>query len=96
VCPAGCFVAGGGRLPPGARGQARSGTVGGGRSVGQVVRPRPAGSDAQDVSPSVADEDAGGVEQATAANQRNTDALGIRDAEPDPGDEDDDDTEHAS
>jgi hypothetical protein len=44
----------------------------------------------------VADEDAGGVEQATAANQRNTDALGIRDAEPDPGDEDDDDTEHAS
>jgi len=41
----------------------------------------------------VADEDAGGVEQATAANQRNTDALGIRDAEPDPGDEDDDGTE---
>jgi integrase len=33
--------------------------------------------------------------QATAANQRITDALGIRDAEPDPGDEDDD-TEQAS
>jgi len=34
--------------------------------------------------------------QATAANQRITDALGIRDAEPDPGDEDGDDTEQAS
>ena len=34
--------------------------------------------------------------QATAANQRVTDALGIRDADPDPGDEDDDDTEQAS
>jgi hypothetical protein len=33
--------------------------------------------------------------QATAANQRITDALDIRDAEPDPGDEDDD-TEQAS
>ncbi|MCW2936518.1 MAG: hypothetical protein JWM19_7480 [Actinomycetia bacterium] len=33
--------------------------------------------------------------QATAANQRISDALGIRDAEPDPGDEDDD-TEQAS
>ena len=34
--------------------------------------------------------------QAAAANQRITDALGIRDAEADPGDEDDDDTEQAS
>jgi len=34
--------------------------------------------------------------QATAANQRITEALGIRDAEPDPSDEDDDDTEQAS
>ena len=31
--------------------------------------------------------------QATAANQRITDALDIRDAEPDPGDQDEDDTE---
>jgi integrase len=34
--------------------------------------------------------------QAAAANQHINDALGIRDAEPDPGDEDDDDTEQAS
>jgi hypothetical protein len=34
-----------------------------GEAVGQVVRPRPAGRDAQDVSPSVADEDASGVEE---------------------------------
>jgi hypothetical protein len=34
--------------------------------------------------------------QATAANQRIADALGIRDAEPDLDDEDDDDTEQAS
>jgi hypothetical protein len=34
--------------------------------------------------------------QATAANQRITEALGIRDDEPDPSDEDDDDTEQAS
>ncbi|HXL89467.1 MAG TPA: tyrosine-type recombinase/integrase, partial [Streptosporangiaceae bacterium] len=34
--------------------------------------------------------------QATAANQRITDALDIRDAEPDPGDEDDDDIEQAA
>ena len=33
--------------------------------------------------------------QATAANQRITEALGIQDTEPDPGDEDDDDTEQA-
>ncbi len=32
----------------------------------------------------------------TAANQRITEALGIRDDEPDPSDEDDDDTEHPS
>ena len=31
-----------------------------------------------------------------ATSQRITDALGIRDAEPDPSDEDDDDTEQAS
>ena len=34
--------------------------------------------------------------QATAANQRITEALGIRDAEADPGDESDNDTEQAS
>ena len=34
--------------------------------------------------------------QATAANQRTTEALGIRDDEPDPSEEDDDDTEQAS
>jgi integrase len=34
--------------------------------------------------------------QATAANQRITEALGIRDVEPDPGDEDDGDIEQAS
>jgi hypothetical protein len=33
--------------------------------------------------------------QATAANQRTANALGIRDAEPDVGDEDDDDTKQA-
>ena len=34
--------------------------------------------------------------QATAANQRIAEALGILDAEEDPGDEDDDDSERAS
>jgi hypothetical protein len=34
--------------------------------------------------------------QATAANQRITEALGIQDAEPDRGDESDSDTEQAS
>ena len=34
--------------------------------------------------------------QAAAANQRINDALGIPGAEPDPGDEEDDDTEQAS
>jgi hypothetical protein len=34
--------------------------------------------------------------QATAANQRIAEALGTLDAEEDPGDEDDDDTEQAS
>jgi hypothetical protein len=34
--------------------------------------------------------------QATAANQRTTEALGIRDDEPDRSEEDDDDTEQAS
>ena len=33
--------------------------------------------------------------QAIAANQRITDALGLQDTEPDPGDEGDDDTEQA-